>query len=223
MVESGLANIRALTGVSIQSSLPLILRGSAAAMTNLSDPERYSLLGIPNTTNGIAKATSYLTNAIPYPFAAKKNRELLSLQYDNLSKTLATFDKIDFDEAHNIYQDNIKTDGDTDWVPINSAGASIGDASKGYFLFPTTDDKNGGWRRPDRSVTGGKFVVSQGHESFFKNLKAAALVLNQTDAILCGTQLTVRYAQDPGHSHRRSPQFSAPSAGRLRLRKYFML
>src|SRR5437016_2201946 len=52
MVESGLANTNPLTGVSFQSSLPLILRGSAAAMTNLGDPTRYNLLGIPNTTVG---------------------------------------------------------------------------------------------------------------------------------------------------------------------------
>jgi uncharacterized protein (DUF1501 family) len=191
MVESGLANTQALTGVSIQSSLPLILRGSAAAMTNLSDPERYALLGIPNDTNGLAKASAYLTNAVPLPFAPKKNRELLSLQYANLAQTLAVFDKIDFDEGHNTYQDDLKTDGDTDWVPINQNGTSIGDPTRGYFLFPTDDanNKNGGWRRPDRSITAGKYVVDPSHKSFFKNLKAAALVLNQTDAIICGTQL----------------------------------
>jgi uncharacterized protein (DUF1501 family) len=40
IIESGLANSQALTGISIQSSLPLILRGSKAAMTNLNDPTR---------------------------------------------------------------------------------------------------------------------------------------------------------------------------------------
>src|SRR5688572_16613552 len=39
ILESGLAG-QGVTGVSIQPSLPLILRGSAAAMTNLTDPER---------------------------------------------------------------------------------------------------------------------------------------------------------------------------------------
>src|SRR5207244_296643 len=34
MIESGLAHTAPLTGVSVQSALPLILRGSAAAMTN---------------------------------------------------------------------------------------------------------------------------------------------------------------------------------------------
>ncbi len=56
IIESGLAGTTPQTGVSIQSALPLILRGSAAALTNLSDPTRYNLLGIPNTTAGNAKA-----------------------------------------------------------------------------------------------------------------------------------------------------------------------
>src|SRR5438093_6577681 len=56
MVESGLANTNPLTGVSIQSALPLSLRGSAAAMTNLTDPTRYNLLGIPNTAGGNIKS-----------------------------------------------------------------------------------------------------------------------------------------------------------------------
>src|SRR5437762_2009975 len=47
IMESGLAHSAPLTGISIQSALPLILRGSAAAMTNLSDPSRYHLLGVP--------------------------------------------------------------------------------------------------------------------------------------------------------------------------------
>src|SRR6186997_634553 len=68
MYESGLANTAPLTGVSIQSSLPLILRGDEAAMTNLTDPTRYDLLGIPNNTAGNGKAGSYLSQAGSYPF-----------------------------------------------------------------------------------------------------------------------------------------------------------
>src|ERR1041384_6114829 len=55
MYESGLANSAPLTGVSIQSSLPLLLRGSKAAMTNLTDPLRYDLLGIAKIASGNAK------------------------------------------------------------------------------------------------------------------------------------------------------------------------
>ncbi|MCI0365696.1 MAG: hypothetical protein L0219_17685, partial [Phycisphaerales bacterium] len=66
MIESGLANTAPLTGVSIQSSLPLILRGSEAAMTNLTDPNRYDLLGIPNNAAGNTKATNAINAANLY-------------------------------------------------------------------------------------------------------------------------------------------------------------
>ena len=44
MVESGRPGKNSLTGVSFQNSLPLLLRGSRAAMTNLSDPTRCNKL-----------------------------------------------------------------------------------------------------------------------------------------------------------------------------------
>jgi uncharacterized protein (DUF1501 family) len=191
MYESGLANSAPLTGVSIQTSLPLILRGDEAAMTNLTDPERYALLGIPNNADGIAKAFAHLNSGNTASFAAKRNRELLQLQYKNLTGTLSLFDSINFDEPNNTFQDNIKTDGDDTWVPIDGAGNPItgSDNSRGYFLFPTSNDKNGGWRRPDRSTIFNKYAVNPGHYGFFRNLKAAALVLNKTDAIIAGTEL----------------------------------
>jgi uncharacterized protein (DUF1501 family) len=180
MVESGLANTAPLTGVSIQSALPLILRGSAAAMTNLSDPTRYALLGVPNTTAGQAKALAGLQDATPYPFPDKLNRDLLRLQYDNMAQTLQIFDGITgFTEAENTFEDHAPTDGD------------VGP----YYLFPTATNKNGGGRYhldagldPDPA----KFVVDDSNPSktFFRNLKAAALVLNNTDAIIAGTEIT---------------------------------
>ena len=57
-----------MTGVSIQSSLPLILRGSAAPMTNLTDPLRYDLLGIPNNATGNPRPNGFLNQANTYPF-----------------------------------------------------------------------------------------------------------------------------------------------------------
>jgi len=192
IIESGLANTSPLTGVSIQSALPLILRGSAAAMTNLSDPTRYDLLGVPTPTGDI-KALNALRTANNYPFADKRNRELLDLQYENMTGTLSIFGNLNFGDSGNIFQDDIKTDGDTAWNPINSAGVSIGDSSKGYFLFPNTDDKNGGYRRAAGAGVGAldpkKQVVNSGQKSFFTNLKAAAMILNNTDAIISGTEL----------------------------------
>lgn len=177
--ESGLANTAPLTGVSVQSSLPLILRGSAAAMTNLTDPNRYDLLGVPST--GDMKATNAIAAANGFIFTPKQSRDLLSLQYQNLEKTLGIFSQIDFTENGNTYRDDEITDGDSTWA--NAFGG------EGYYLFPTTNDKNGGWRRtPGGATDGNKYVVAPAQQGFFNNLKAAALVLNKTDAIIAGTE-----------------------------------
>jgi uncharacterized protein (DUF1501 family) len=171
-----------LTGVSIQSALPLILRGSGAAMTNLTDPTRYNLLGIPNdTTAGNTKFDSFLNNANTIPFPSKLDRELLDLQYKNLSTTLQTFAAMDFSEGNgtttgNFFVDDATTDGD---FP--------------YYLFPTTNLKNGGYDRTKAGTTGtstAKYVVDTGAYGFFINLKAAAMILNQTDAIITGTEFS---------------------------------
>src|SRR6185436_19503840 len=47
LLESGLTATNRLTGVSIQGGLPTLLKGPDAALTNLSDPTRYELLGTP--------------------------------------------------------------------------------------------------------------------------------------------------------------------------------
>jgi uncharacterized protein (DUF1501 family) len=187
ILESGLAG-NGVTGVTIQSALPLIMRGPEFALTNLTDPLRYNLLGVP-TPSGDAKADASMFAGNAAPYAAKMNRDMLFQQYSSLQSTLNAFASIDFTENGNIYQDDVKTDDDATWVPINSGGASIGDAAKGYFLFPTSNDKNGGWRRPDTTTTANKYVVNPNHQSFFYNLKAAALVLNKTSAIIAGTEI----------------------------------
>ncbi len=162
MIESGLANTNPLTGVSIQSALPLLLRGSDAAMTNLSDPTRFKLLGIPNITAGQLKATNNLFTANSFSGPNKKNRELLSLQYKNLNTVLGEFaGGIDFSETGNTFQD------------------SVAGPTQGYYLFPTAAAKN----------PNGVVDSSSNTYTFFKSLKAAAQILNKTDAIIAGTEL----------------------------------
>jgi uncharacterized protein (DUF1501 family) len=204
MVESGLASTAPLTGVSIQSSLPLILRGSKAAMTNLNDPSRYHLLGVP-TPSGDAKADRALRLASTFPFPEKNQRELLNLQYANLLNTLAIFETLNFSEAGNTFIDDANTDGDT--AP--------------YFLFPTSNEKNGGYALHGNGP--GKYVVDTGAYGFYRNLKAAALVLNKTDAIVAGTQL------DGFDTHSNQGRFTGAHPNLLKrlgwamyaLRKYF--
>ncbi|MCX8090972.1 MAG: DUF1501 domain-containing protein [Verrucomicrobiae bacterium] len=168
ILESGLANKSPLTAVSVQSALPLILRGSAAAMTNLADPARYDLLGVPNTTAGNLKADQFFATGNLLPTPDRKNRELLALQFQNLSDTLQIFSQIPFSAE---FYDNENTDQDAP-----------------YNLFPTSAAQNGG--APFHGGDSAKYVVdnSTSAYTFFKNLKAAALILNKTDAIIAGTE-----------------------------------
>ena len=171
ILESGLANTSPLTGVSIQSTLPLLLRGSRAAMTNLNDPTRYGLLGIPNTDPGNIKADAAVSEALGMQFPEKHNRELLRLQYKNLIETMTIFkEQMDFSEAGNTYTDDENTDGD---YP--------------YYLFPTTNAKNGGYAQHANNAN--KYVVDTGAYGFMGRLKAAAMILNNTDAIIAGTEI----------------------------------
>jgi len=172
MVESGLAHTSPLTGISIQSSLPLILRGSKAAMTNLTDPSRYDLLGVPNNELGNNKADLAIKKANGFPFADKRSRELLKLQYQNLNNTLKIFSDLDFSDAGNTFVDDINTDND---YP--------------YHLFPTSNAKNGGYVRSATTNAAEKYVVNPNAYGFFTNLKAASLILNNTDAIVAGTEM----------------------------------
>ncbi len=172
LLESGLTARSALTGVSVQSSLPMLLRGPQAAMTNLTDPTRYNLLGIPNTEAGNLKADQSLDLANQALFADKRNRDLLRLQYQNLASTLDIFAQLDFSENGNTFLDDEATDGD---FP--------------YYLFPTTNAKNGGYSRPGGGTDANKYVVPTSGYSFFRNLKAAALILNKTDAVIAGTEM----------------------------------
>ena len=167
MVESGLTSTNALTGVSFQNALPLLLRGSQAAMTNLSDVTRYDLLGIPNPAGG-AKADAFLRAANTAEFAAKKNRDLLGLQYENLSNTLQLFADLRPQFAA-PYLDSEITDGD-----------------EPYTLFPTSNETNGSWNK-NRSAN--KYVVPTNSYEYFQRLKNAAVILNKTDAIVAGTQI----------------------------------
>ena len=170
ILESGLASQNALTGVSFQSALPLSLRGSAAAMTNLAQTDRYDLIGIP-LSSGDFKADAAIRAANGMDFPSKYYRDLLSLQYGNLMDTLTIFAQINFADSANTYVDDLPTDGD----------------SAPYYLFPTTNAKNGGYAQHGNDPQ--KYVVDTGSYGFFTSLKAAAMVLNKTDAIIAGTEL----------------------------------
>jgi len=168
-IINGTAKNPGLTGVSIQSALPQILRGSSTPMTNLTDPTRYNLLGIPNTTAGNTKADSFMNAATDYPFPTKLDRDFLQQQYENLATTLQVFAGIDFSETGNTFTED----------PNNPIDGS----STPYYLFPSTNAKNGGG-------VSNRYVVDTGAYSLFKNIKAAAQILNKTDAVIAGTEFS---------------------------------
>ena len=201
LVESGLTTTNPLTGVSIQSALPTLLKGSAAAMTNLSDPTRYDLLGTPSPTAD-AKLMNSILAADQKQFADKRSRVLLQLSYENLVSTLDLFSTIDFTEAGNTFVDDVATD--------------IGGTH--YPLFPTTGAKNGGGTTATQ-------VVDAGAYSFFQQLKGAALILNKTDAIIAGTEMGGFDTHDNqgGVTGAHANLQSRIAWAMYALRKYFLL
>ena len=119
------------------------------------------MLGVPNSAAGTFKATNNIVAANQYGYPDKKSRELLNLQYQNMIKVLNEFATgANFNDSANTFKDAF-----------------------GNYLFPTTDAKNGN----GSGATG--YVVDRGAYSFFTNLKAAALILNETDAVVAGTEL----------------------------------
>jgi uncharacterized protein (DUF1501 family) len=160
LLESGLYPSNPLAGISIQSSLPTSFHGNQLAVTNISDPTRYDLLGTP-TPAGDQKLLNSILAANNGVFADKRSRGLLQLNYDNLVSTLNLFSTITFDESGNTF-----TDPDT-----------------GFYLFPTAAAKNG-------LGTAATNVVDNGAFSFFNSLKAAALILNKTNAVIAGTEMS---------------------------------
>ena len=82
---------------------------------------------------------------------------------------------------------------------------------------------NGGWRRPDGSADGGKYVVPPSGQNFFERLKAAALILNNTDAIIAGTEFGGfdTHSQQGGITGRHSDLNRQIGWAIYGLRKYF--
>src|SRR5690606_4375244 len=81
------------------------------------------------------------------------------------------------------------------------------------------------YRRPGGAVNANKQVIAANHHSFFSNLKAAAMILNKTDAIIAGTEL----GGFDTHQNEGAVTGSHPNLQRVigwsmyALRKYFTL
>ena len=82
--------------------------------------------------------------------------------------------------------------GQSSWqwytVDLHSHSAVSADAYVDLGII-AENAKNGGYSRPDRTTDNSRYVVDTGAYGFFQNLKAAALILNKTDAVIAGTEL----------------------------------
>jgi uncharacterized protein (DUF1501 family) len=121
-----------------------------------------------------------------------------------LNQTLQIFADIDFSESTEILLDDPNSDGNT---------------GRAYRLFPTSDATNG-------DGTSNKRVVDRSTKaySFIKNLRAAALVLNKTDAIVSGTEFTGwdTHSNQGGVSGAHANLLSRVGWALYALRKYFL-
>jgi uncharacterized protein (DUF1501 family) len=129
MVESGLIGDpnHTITGVSVQSNMPLILRGELP-MTNLSDPNRYDLLGVYSAAR--TKHLDAIAQACAEPHPDKFNRDLVYSMGTQFLESLELFKTINF--ANNEFYD---ADGTTHLFPINAASDQKGLGSGAYGFF----------------------------------------------------------------------------------------
>lgn len=163
IVESGWNLNHALAGVSIQSNLPQSLRGQQP-MTNLSSINRYNLLGVTPTTSTVTVCSNnftYATDRLKLLNAIDLANLQLHPQKDNreMVYNLGTA----FRDTLDIFQDcNFQSNEfyDTD----------------GTRLFPTSTAQD------PLNRFGGSF-------GFIQNIKSAAQILANTDAIITGTEI----------------------------------
>jgi uncharacterized protein (DUF1501 family) len=164
IVESGWNLNHALSGVSIQSNMPASLRG-VLPMTNLSSISRYNLLGVysagSSTNADRVKILNALDAANLQPFPAKDNRDLVH--------TLG----VQFRDTLDIFQDPKFTQNT--WL----------DSDNATYLFP-------GSAAQDQIIPGvapTTYRVGSGGYGFMNNIRSCAQLLNNTDAIITGTEI----------------------------------
>ncbi len=178
VVESGWNQSHALSGVSLQSNMPASLRGEQP-MTNLSSIGRYNLLGVYSASGSTnldrVKMLNALDPAYLQPFPAKDNRDLVH--------TLG----VQFRDTLDIFQD--PTFQNNTWVETQGASPGV-TYPNGTYLFPgsTAQDTIAGVS-PIPAVTPATYRVGSGGYGFMNNIRSCAQLLNNTDAIITGTEI----------------------------------
>jgi uncharacterized protein (DUF1501 family) len=188
IAASGWNTAHALSGVSIQSNMPASLRGDQP-MTNLSSISRYNLLGVYSPSGSTNTDRVKILNAIDaanlQPFPAKDNRELIH------SLGLQFRDTLD------IFQD-----------PSFQSNALF-DADGTTYLFPSNASQ-------DQVITGTspvQYRVGSSGYGFISQIRNCAQLLNSTDAIITGTELSGWDTHTQQVSYDAATQQSKPHLG----------
>jgi len=160
MAESGWGQNHALSGVSFQSNLPFSLRG-VQPMTNLSSINRYNILGVSGTTSS--------TNGVTV--AADRLKILNAIDAAN-GRPMALKDNRELVTGlGNAFRDTLDIFQDPSF------------ATNEFY------DTNGTTRLFPISAATNQSGVDANSYGFFQNLKSAAHVLANTDAIIAGTEM----------------------------------
>ena len=163
IVETGLHESQVIPAVSVNSNMPELIRGDVP-FANISDPERFDLLGVyaaarQKHIDGIARM-----HGLPYP--NKKNRDLIFPTGERFVNSIDQIASIDF-QANGLDELDNKIPG----------SPFLDDDVAMTHLFPESTD------------TDDKMFNSSSARSFFRSLKYSAQVLASTDAVISGTEL----------------------------------
>ncbi len=169
IVESGWNRNHALSGVSVQTNLPMSLRGEQP-MTNLSSISRYNIAGVStpsgSTNTDRVKLLNALDLAYQQPFPAKDNRDMVH--------TLGTQFRDTLDILQNpAFQLNNQFDDGTSLYP------------DGAYLFPSSTAQD--QLLPGTPTT--TYRVGSSGYGFMSSIRNCAQLLNGTDAIITGTEI----------------------------------
>ena len=163
LVETGLHQSQVLPAVSLQSTMPTILRGDIP-MANISDPHRYDLLGVYAAARQKHIDSIARIHGLNYP--RKLSRDMVFPTGERFVTSVNQIAAVDF-------EDNGLDDMENKIV----GSPFLDDDVNNTHLFPInheTDDKG---------------FDDYGAYSFFRSIKFSAQILAGTDAVVAGTEM----------------------------------
>ncbi len=161
VVESGWNRSHALSGVSVQSNMPSSLRG-AEPMTNLSSISRYNLIGVSTPSGSTNTDRVKILNALDLAY----QQPFPQKDGRPMIHTLGT----QFRDTLDILQDPSFLSNN--WFDVDNS----------TYLFPSSTAQ-------DQIVTGSTYRVGSNGYGFMSSIRNCAQLLNNTDAIITGTEI----------------------------------